>query len=109
MDNIIQALQYWGIEDAVINPTEQASETTWDINDKYILKEFRSFEDLSNSTKFSKLLTSYNIPVVKFIPTKNGEFNPLPVIMIVIEFLFAWFWNTQGNTKERTVALEIAM
>jgi len=29
--------------------------------------------------------------------------------MIVIELLFVWYWNEQDNTKEKEVALNVAL
>ena len=41
-------------------------------------------------------------------PLSDNEINALPVLMIVIEFLFVWFWDGQSNAEQRIVARELA-
>ena len=41
-------------------------------------------------------------------PLSGNEVNALPVLMIVIEFLFVRFWDGQGNAVQRKVSLELA-
>jgi Ser/Thr protein kinase RdoA (MazF antagonist) len=38
-------------------------------------------------------------------PLTQDEHDILPVLMIVIECLFVWFWNTRNNDEQRGVAL----
>ena len=76
MDLITQVLQYWGLHDADAIPVELTSQTTWSVDEKYILKKFRSAEDLSSCVKFFKLMASHDIPVAEIIPTKSGELTP---------------------------------
>ena len=75
-DKIIQILDNWGLNEAVITPVEQDCQTAWDINGIYVLKKFRNAEDLSSCTNFSKQLSLHKIPVVEFIETKNGSLSP---------------------------------
>ena len=76
MNSIIQILQHWGLDNAVVTPimTENTIEqTTWDIDGIYILKRYRNIGDLSQGVRFTELLTPHKIPVVAFIPTKDGQ------------------------------------
>ena len=41
-------------------------------------------------------------------PLSDDEIDALPVLMIVIEFLFVWFWDERGNAEQRKVAREVA-
>ena len=72
-NEINKALKCWGLDGAIVTPMEQSSESTWDVDGTYVLKHFRTSEDLSQSMKFSKLLTSHGIPVITFIPANNGQ------------------------------------
>jgi len=40
-------------------------------------------------------------------PLTDDESEALPVLMIVIEFLFVWFWDKQGDQKQRGIAREL--
>ena len=76
MKNITQTLQYWGLGDAAARPIESPSQSTWDVDGKYILKEtsrFSSAEELQSGMQFSSLLSTQNIPVTVFIPANNGQ------------------------------------
>ena len=53
---------------------------------------------------YNNLLSGY----CEVNPLRDYEIAALPVLMIVIEFLFAYFWGNQGNAKQRNIALELA-
>ena len=55
-------------------------------------------------TIYKNLLQGYC--EVNLLP--GDEVDALPVLMIVIEFLFVWFWGGQDNTEQRNVARELA-
>ena len=38
----------------------------------------------------------------------DNERNAIPVLMIMIEFLFIWYWEEQGDSEQRGIALELA-
>jgi len=76
-NEINKALKFWGLDGAIVTPMEQSSESTWDVDGMYVLKLFRTSEDLSHSLKFSELLTSHGIPVIKFIPAYNGQLSSI--------------------------------
>ena len=38
----------------------------------------------------------------------DNEVNAIPILMIVIEFLFVWFFGEQGDIEQRNEARELA-
>ena len=54
---------------------------------------------------FCELLQGYE----EVIFLSKDESDALPVLMIVIEFLFVRFWSEHGNTEQRDVAQELAV
>ncbi|MCL2592240.1 MAG: phosphotransferase [Defluviitaleaceae bacterium] len=74
MDNIAEILLYWGLRDAAITPIASPSQSTWDINGKYILKKRNSTaEELSCSMQISDILASKNVPVAAYVKTISGQ------------------------------------
>jgi Ser/Thr protein kinase RdoA (MazF antagonist) len=73
MNNIKQVLTHWNLSDVIATPIESHSQTTWDVDGKYVLKCFRNSDDFSRGTQFSELLIPFKIPVAAFVPTKNGQ------------------------------------
>ena len=73
MSDIVKILKSWGMGNAAVTSMEQCTESTWDVDGKFVLKHYRTTEDLSRSIEFSKLLTSCGIPVITFIPMNNGQ------------------------------------
>ena len=53
---------------------------------------------------YNNLLHGY----CKISPLSDDERDALPVLMIVIEFLFVWYWEGQGNAVQRKIARELA-
>jgi len=75
VNDITRILHNWGLGDAAVTPVEHPENTTWEVDGKYILKRYRSADDLSRSIELSGLLTSHGIPVTTFIPAKNGKLS----------------------------------
>ena len=73
MSEILNALSYWGLENATITPMHEHSDTSWDVDGEYVLKRYRSAEDALRSVKFSSLLVSGGVPCGTFMATKDGE------------------------------------
>ena len=76
MENIKQILQYWGMGEATATPIKSPSQSTWDVDNKYILKEtsrFSNADEFKRGMQFSNLLNARNIPVAVFIPTNDGR------------------------------------
>ncbi|MCL2079735.1 MAG: phosphotransferase [Oscillospiraceae bacterium] len=70
MQNI---LSIWGLAGITVKHMDSLSMSTWDVGGQYILKRYSNDEELSRSMQFSKLLTTYGIPVAVFIPTESGK------------------------------------
>jgi len=45
---------------------------------------------------------------IEINPLTEDETEALPILMIVIELLFVWYWSEQGNINQRNTALEVA-
>ena len=52
---------------------------------------------------YSDLLKGYR----EISPLSDDESEALPVLMIVIEFLFVWFWDKHGDQKQRGMSREL--
>lgn len=76
MNNVTQILQHWSLGDSMATPIESPSQSTWDIDGKYILKEISRFsnaDEFKRGMQFSSLLNAQNIPMAVFIPSDNGQ------------------------------------
>jgi Ser/Thr protein kinase RdoA (MazF antagonist) len=103
MNNILEILKSWGLGNATVTPMEQRSESTWDIDGKFVLKRFRTTEDLSRSMEFSKRLTSHGIPVITFVPAGNGQLTSpdgLYCLMTKLPGKHRDFFKEQGLAQE---------
>ena len=103
IEDINEILKFWGLDGAVVTPMEQRSESTWDVDGMYVLKRYRTDEDLSRSLKFSKLLTSHGIPVISFIPADNGQLTSpdgLYCLMTKLPGTHVDFFEDQGLAHE---------
>lgn len=69
----LHALQSWGMSGAVVTPIDSPSQTTWDVDGQYVLKRYRSADDLSRSLRFSNLLAQEGISVAANVPTSGGQ------------------------------------
>jgi len=73
MDNI---LQHWNVSgEPVTLIYKSAHNSTWNIGDKYILKNNPNAEQLSRNIHLANLLAAQNIPAVTYIKTINGEWT----------------------------------
>ena len=76
IDNTEKILNHWGLGDAAVTPIESPSQSTWDIDGKYILKKtsrFSNADELKRGIQFSNLLIEQGISVAAFVPTTNGQ------------------------------------
>jgi len=74
--NIEKVLNHWGLDDAVIIPIDSPSQSTWDIDGKYILKKtsrFSNADELKRGIQFSNLLIKQGISVAAFVPATNRQ------------------------------------
>ena len=93
MNSIMQILRHWGLSDATATPTAQFStQTTWDIDSKYILKCYQNTNELSRGTRFAELLTPHEIPVAVFIPTEDGQLRNCKKIIFTNTITFEEEW-----------------
>jgi len=69
-DNLTQILNHWDLQSSDV---KQIYNTTWLVDDAYVLKVYQNFNMLERNLKILQILDNMNIPVGKIVHTKDNE------------------------------------
>lgn len=69
-EDLTRVLGKWGMERS---EEKQIYNTTWQIGEQYVLKEYRNLKMLERNLHILQILEKMDIPVAKIVPTGNKE------------------------------------
>lgn len=69
-DELTQVLDNWDVQEKEV---KQIYNTTWQVGESYVLKEYRNFKMLDRNLKILHVLDEMQIPVAPVVPTRDKK------------------------------------